>query len=130
MPLAPFCLARGHALTETLKKGRNNVKKINAPTFLAGFALGAAIGSAFALLLAPARGEETQQRLREQAPELGGRGKEAAQRALAQSREAATRTWTGVTSKAEELKARLRREEPSGQSSDQEIAQAGGGEPS
>lgn len=106
------------------------MSKTNPSSFVTGFILGAAVGSIVALLLAPVPGEETRERLQKQAPDLGDRGTEAAQRALAQSREAATRTWAGVTSKAEELKARLRREQPSGQSSDQEIAQEDRGEPS
>lgn len=101
------------------------MSKINSPNFLVGFALGAAAGSTLALLLAPTPGQETQQRLREKAPRLGGRGKEAAQRVLSRSRELAARSWAGLTSTAHEGKTKLRPEATEGPSGEEAATHSG-----
>ena len=43
---------------------------------LAGFVIGAVVGAGLALLLAPASGSDTRQRLRDKAVELGGKTRE------------------------------------------------------
>ena len=45
-------------------------------SMLVGFALGAVVGAGLALLLAPATGSDTRQRIKEKAQELGGKAKE------------------------------------------------------
>lgn len=88
--------------------------------FTIGFVLGTATGAAVAVLLAPARGEETRQWVRTQGLELSGRGEETAQRMMAQSKEAAAQQGARLTSKLERLKTRLSPEDASTEAPSQE----------
>lgn len=89
-------------------------------SFIIGFVLGKATGAVLAVLLAPARGEETRQWVRTQGLEFSGQSREAAQRMMAQSKEAAAQQGARLTSKLERLKTRLNPEDASTEAPSQE----------
>ena len=97
-------------------------------SFSVGFVLGAAIGAGLALILAPARGQETRIRLREEGIELVGRGKEVAEKAVDQFSAAATGNLARLSSQAQRAKEALLRRKPSEAESAQAVGDLASGE--